>query len=580
MEREGNRLANWALSLPYAGPNVTVAFLCENRPEFIFTVLGLAKAGMVTALINTNLKGAPLIHSITIASPVMLIVGEELLSNITEIQDKLPPSLQIFVLEDEECLTERESVPTNRAQTSAQYLSKYLKYGDTNRPSASVRARLKSTDPLFYIYTSGTTGLPKASKFSHLRFFYAGFSFATMLGITAADRLYCVLPLYHSAGGVLGVGSCWHAGSTLVLRRKFSASKFWEDCCVHQVTVIQYIGELCRYLTNCPVGSYDRLHQVRIAFGNGLNPVVWKMFDERFGIPLIAEFYASTEGNTSLINNQGKMGAVGYIPRAWPTPVGYLWLSQTYFNRLFEWIVEVLYPVRLVRVDKADNESILRDARGYASCCSVDESGELLGRINMQSAFTRFDGYTDAQATKKKLISDVFTKGDLYFRSGDLLRQDVDGFVYFVDRIGDTFRWKGENVATSEVQNVIQAFTIREAPLVLENNVYGVKVGNLEGRAGMAALVVADDAFLEHLADFTAYLNQNLPAYAQPLFLRLKSEMIITGTFKQRKVELVEEGFDRSRVPSDEKLFFRSPSGYVELTPAIYTGIESGTIRL
>lgn len=412
--------------------------------------------------------------------------------------------------------------------------------------SADVRAGITSRDKLFYIYTSGTTGLPKAANFSHQRFLATAGAATGMGGLRASDRIYIVLPLYHSAGGVMALGGALLAGATAVLARRFSATRFWEDCVRHQVSVFQYIGELCRYLLNSPPHRDEQRHRVRLCIGNGLRPEIWEAFQERFALPRILEFYGATEGNVSFINLDNRVGSVGRMPALLRRGAG----------------------IHLVRFD-VDREDVVRGPDGFCIDCGVDEAGEAIGRI---SAAIRFEGYSDSAASEKKILRDVFKRGDAYFRTGDLLRRDDDDYFYFVDRIGDTFRWKGENVSTGEVSEAVSA-----CPHVHEVNVYGVSVPGTDGRAGMASIVI-DDEF--DLTDFGDRIQSKLASYARPLFVRILPEIKITGTFKHRKVEAVQEGFDPGRV-SDPLFFFDTKEGrYVPLDPLMYQRILDGELRL
>jgi fatty-acyl-CoA synthase len=364
--------------------------------------------------------------------------------------------------------------------------------------------------------------------------------------LTPDDRVYITLPLYHSAGGVMAAGAALLSGGSMVLTRKFSASRFWSDCVRYEATAFQYIGELCRYLLNSPSSPDERRHRVRVCIGNGLRPEVWGPFQSRFGIPRILEFYGATEGNVALMNFDGKVGAVGRLPG--------------FMRRLL--------GVQLVKYDVAKDAHV-RGADGFCVPCKPGEVGEAIGKISDRM---RFEGYTSREATEKKVLRDVFQRGDAYFRTGDLLRCDAEDYVYFVDRIGDTFRWKGENVATSEVAEVIAV-----CPGVREANVYGVAIPGQDGRAGMAALVV-DGGF--DPAQLAAHVARELPSYARPLFLRLQPELEVTGTFKHRKVDLVEEGFDPARV-TDPVLFFDVERGaYVPLDGALHARILGGGVRI
>jgi fatty-acyl-CoA synthase len=345
---------------------------------------------------------------------------------------------------------------------------------------------------------------------------------------------------------MMSVGGALLSGGTLVIARRFSAKRFWSDCTQHDVTAFQYIGELCRYLLNSPPHPDERRHQIRCAIGNGLRPEIWEPFQQRFQIPRIVEFYGATEGNLALINVSGKVGAIGQFPPFLRKAVG----------------------IEVVRFD-IESEEIVRGADGFCQRCDSDEAGELLIKI---TGTARFEGYTSEAATEKKVLRNAFEEGDAYFRSGDLLRLDAEGFFYFVDRIGDTFRWKGENVATSEVAEVISA-----AAGIEEANVYGVSISGTDGRAGMAALVTNDDFDMDVLSRL---VEDGLASYARPIFVRILQQMDITGTFKHRKLDLVREGFDPAQL--SDRLFFRDPEKgrYVPLDASAFERIESGQIRL
>jgi fatty-acyl-CoA synthase len=359
--------------------------------------------------------------------------------------------------------------------------------------------------------------------------------------------MYVVLPLYHSAGGVCAIGSTLTVGGSVIIRRKFSATAFWDDCVKYRATQFQYIGELCRYLLNAPPHPKERKHRLRVTMGNGLRPEIWPAFKARFRIPRIIEFYGATEGNVSMVNFDGKVGSIGRIPG--------------YMRRVIQ--------TRLVQFD-IEGEQPIRNEKGFCVECKPDEAGEAIGKIDEERG--RFEGYSKGADTEKKILRDVFEKGDAWFRTGDLLKRDAQHYYYFIDRIGDTFRWKGENVATSEVAEAISIF-----PGIKEANVYGVKVPGTDGRAGMAALVTAGPI---DFAKFKAHLEKNLAAYARPIFLRMQPEIEITGTFKHRKVELVKEGYDPRTVA--DPLFFLDPvdSQYVPLTPELHDRIMAGEIRL
>jgi len=403
-------------------------------------------------------------------------------------------------------------------------------------------------DRAFYIYTSGTTGLPKAANFSHMRMLFMMSGFVGALSPRDDDRIYDPLPLYHATGGVCAVGLAFMVGGAVVIRRKFSASDFWNDIRRYDATMFAYIGELCRWLLNASPAPHEQSHHIRAITGNGLRPEIWKTFQERFAIPRIVEFYGATEGNVSMLNYDGTVGAVGRVPD----------------------YIEALLPTRVVRFD-VEKEMPVRGADGLCIECAADEVGEAVGGIS-ERAGRNFEGYSKGAETEKKILRDVFKKGDAWFRTGDLMRRDAHGYFYFIDRIGDTFRWKGENVATSEVAQALSAIAG-----IQEVNVYGVAVPGMDGRAGMAALVV--DGALD-IAGLAKRLEGRLPPYARPVFLRLQPQIDVTGTFKQRKVELVRDGFNPSAIPNP--IFWLNPASgqYEMLTPERYTDIVEDRVKI
>lgn len=406
---------------------------------------------------------------------------------------------------------------------------------------------LRGRDTFLYIYTSGTTGYPKPAIIRHSRYVMAGIALSGLLGIESTDVLYAPLPLYHGESNFVGFSVAMRAGAAFASRRRFSAGEFWTDVRRHGATAFVYVGELCRYLLRQPPTPQDRSHQLRLAVGAGLRPDIWATFQQRFGISRIVEMYGCTEGNVSLMNRSGRLGSVG---RPHPFQHG---------------------QVRLARYDVATGE-LLRAADGFLTPCADDEPGELLGRIARRATMP-YDGYTDRQATEAKVVRQAFRRGDAYFRSGDILRRDRDGYYYFVDRVGDTFRWKGENVATQEVAEILNS-----APGVSETNVYGVAVPDADGRAGMAAVVLAPGVRFDAPA-FYAHA-QRLPTYARPLFVRIVSTMDVTGTLKQRKAELQHEGYDPEHL--DDPLYFRDDRErtYVRLTRELLEQIRSGARKL
>lgn len=533
LDRAADRVAHWAHQNDVRRGDC-VALLMENRTEYAIVWLGLLKVGAIAGFINCNLRGPALAHCLAACDAQHLVVDSELADAYSEARPNLPSPPQSWVIGG----PHHDSGNFDAALAAV----------PEGPADPGWRAGAVCADTAFYIFTSGTTGLPKAAKISHLRMLFMMHGFAAALDTRASDRIYNVLPMYHSAGGICVPGMAFTVGGTMVVRRRFSVQQFWDDCVHYRITAFQYIGELCRYLLNAPHTANERAHSIRAIIGNGLRPDIWENFKGRFGIPRIVEFYGATEGNVALVNYDGKPGAVGRIPR--------------YARKLF--------TTRIVRFD-FEREIPLRDGNGFCIECADDEVGEAIGKISDEPG-KRFDGYTAGQDTEKKILRHVFEADDAWFRTGDLLRRDHDGYFYFVDRIGDTFRWKGENVATSEVAEALSII-----PGVLEANVYGVAVPGQDGRAGMAALVVSGEFDPTSLA---GALTGRLPAYARPLFLRLMPQIGITGTFKHRKIDLVEEGFDPARVANPLLVFNAQTRLYEPLDRDSYADILAGRFKI
>ena len=473
LEALANRFAAWGQAQGVARGEA-VAVLLPNRAEYVPAWVGLAKIGAEAALINNNLMGAALAHCLSISGAHHVITDMEGLAAFDTIRAGLARPVTLWVIDAPgagDLAADRKALDLKTPRLAPE------------RPPRSLRAGLKSRDTALYIYTSGTTGMPKAAKITHVRAQLYMRAFAGLSAAGGEDRVYCALPLYHSTGGLCGVGAALLSGATLVLRRKFSASHFWDDIADNDCTIFVYIGELCRYLVNQPPHPKERAHRLKLAFGNGLRPEVWREFEDRFGLTRIVEFYGSTEGNVSLFNFDGKIGAVGRVP--------------AYLSFRFD--------VRLVKFD-VEAEAPMRGPDGFCVVADVGEVGEAVGLIK-DDARGGYAGYADQAASERKILRNAFAPGDAWFRTGDLMRKDRDGYFYFVDRIGDTFRWKGENVSTTEVAEVISHY-----PGVAEANVYGVKVERLDGRAGMAAITPGDGFDLQGLRSF---VNHELPSFAQ-----------------------------------------------------------------
>ncbi|XP_007933382.1 very long-chain acyl-CoA synthetase [Orycteropus afer afer] len=515
----------------------SVALFMGNQPAYVWLWLGLVKLGCAMACLNYNIRAKSLLHCFQCCGAKVLLVSPELQAAVEEVLPSLKKDdVSIYYVSRTSNTDGIDSLLDKVDEVSADPIPE------------SWRSEVTFSTPALYIYTSGTTGLPKAAVINHHRIWY-GTGLAVASGIKEDDIIYTTLPLYHSAALMIGLHGCILKGATLALRTKFSASQFWDDCRKYNVTVIQYIGELLRYLCNSPQKPNDRDHKVRLAIGNGLRGDVWREFIRRFGDIHIYEFYAATEGNIGFVNYTRKVGAIGRV------------------NYLQKKVINYY----LIKYDVEKDEPV-RDGNGYCIKVPRGEVGLLICRITQ---LTPFSGYAGRKTqTEKKKLRDVFKKGDLYFNSGDLLMIDHENFIYFHDRVGDTFRWKGENVATTEVADIVGL-----VDFVQEVNVYGVPVPGHEGRIGMASIKMKEDhefdgkKLFKHIADY-------LPTYARPRFIRIQDTIEITGTFKHRKVTLVEEGFNPSVIK--DALYFLDDQAkmYVPMTEDIYNAINDKTLKL
>ena len=527
-----NRYSRWALAQGL-GQGDVVGLMLENRPDYLAAWIGIIRTGTTVALLNTRLQGRSLAHCVDLVAPRHTIVGRSCASFYASAIPFLTSAPRIWRHGDAEGL---EGALAGLPDTP-------LELGERLAVTPSTRA--------LCIFTSGTTGWPKAANVSHRRIVTWSQWFAGLADTGPSDRMYDVLPLYHSVGGIVAPGCVLVSGGAVVIRDGFSARAFWDDVRRWDCTLFQYIGELCRYLLSGTTPGEPPIHRLRLALGNGLRADVWEAFRDRFGIPDILEFYAATEGSFSLVNVEGKVGAIGRIPP----------------------VLAHRFPAALVRFDVEGVEPVRGDD-GFCRRVGVNEVGEAIGEIRSDptSPSGTFEGYTSATESERKVLHNVFEPGDRWFRTGDLMRRDRSGFYYFVDRIGDTFRWKGENVATSEVAEALTG-----TPGVLEASVYGVAVPGHDGRAGMAALVTGDGFDLGALR---LHLATRLPPYARPLFLRLATAIATTDTFKHTKGPLVQDGFDPATVTDALFVEDRDAGAYVVLDPATYRAIVSGAFRL
>jgi len=608
MECAANRIANWAGGSMQLSQGDTIAVLVNNRPEFIALWAGCAKLGVKCAFINTALTGSRLLHCISIVSPKMLVYESALHDAVAEVAvdtASVLPGIRFAVLPIAGADTTEVSLGAGAAAGSGSSVPLHtlpqrlpvvdmgtaVAAASDKRPSYLLRTGVGPGDTFGYIYSSGTTGMNKACEVQHSKLMLGGLAFSQMFGIVGSDVLYEVLPLFHSAAGIIAQSLMMTVGLTLALREKFSMSRFWDDVATSGATVFQYIGELCRYLTNAPPHALERKHRLRLAFGNGLRPDVWPKFVGRFGVGQIGEFYAATEGNVQLFNLNNtpaaalRLEADGALRlRSWPG-MGAVGRMGLFANSIRK------FPI--VRFDM-NSEDVVRDrATGLCIPADADEAGEMLGVVSSSDPTTEFKGYAGGDASganDKKLLRNVFGRDDLYFRTGDLLRRDAAGYIFFSDRIGDTFRWHGENVATTEVAEVVSA--VRG---VQEVNVYGVEVPGHDGRAGCAAITPTGDVKLDdttiassqhaqgaalELQDVARAALQSLPKYALPLFVRLLPAQPVTSTFKHQKVALRNDGVDPTLVSDPVFILDTRAKAYVSLTAQMWGDIMTGAAKL
>ncbi len=499
------------------------ALLMDNCPDFLMLLLAAHRIGAIAALINTTVTGDGLKHVVTIVDAKAVILGA---SHIDKFNSSMPESelqaLKIYAIED-----------------SQQIPNEYVDINEQSKDFKGVKTHnLKIKDIGMYIYTSGTTGLPKAALITNgraVKTSYAGQFFG--FRAKQKDILYLTLPLYHATGLLWSWAGCLRGGATTVIKEKFSASEFWPDVRKHKVTMFGYVGELCRYLMNVEPNQEDKNHNLRVISGNGLRPDIWEKFQSRFGIPSIRELYGATEGVGALVNTHGRPGMVGRYMR------GSL----------------------VIKCDQETGEPI-RNKDGYCESVDVGETGLFISEL---SKIATFEGYLDKQASNKKIMSDVFKKDDLWFNSGDLLIRHENNWLSFADRVGDTYRWKSENVSTMEVAAIVNKYN-----QVLDSNVYGVEVKSAEGRAGMALLSVTNEF---NFNEFSEHIEKNLNAFQLPYFLRITETMKTTGTFKHQKEDLKKQGFDPRLI--EDKIYFYQKGNYIEMSSDLYNRIQSGEER-
>ena len=531
-----NRYANYFGSLGLEKGDV-VGILMENRPEFLIAASGLSKLGVIVSLINNGVRKEVLAHALNICDAKMLIVGHELMEHFLEIKE------HVHLQEPGLIFAENEGLDLSAIDGITDLKPLLASSSDNNPPTTSA---VSSDDVIVYIYTSGTTGLPKACAVTQKRWLVLGNLFTIFGKLSPETSQYMVLPLYHNSGFDIGFSMTIVSGCTMVLRRKFSARSFWDDVRKYNINVFVYVGELCRYIFNQPEKPDDIDNPMQIIVGNGMRGELMEPLRKRFGFESIYEVYGATEGVGSFLNLEqipGMCGSLDMLGRR---------------------------QGEIIKYD-LDKDEIVLDENGFAIKCDIGETGLLICEINQLNVFA---GYVNnPQATEEKIMRNVLQEGDCYFNSGDLVCLGEKDYFSFVDRMGDTFRWKSENVSTNQVSNVVNRFGQME-----DVNVYGVQVPGVEGRCGMAAIKLLDGAAIDW-AKLGAFVCANLPSYARPYFIRLRDTIDATNSFKQMKTQLQKEGFDPSTI--NDPLYFLDPEKgiYVQLTPELYKEIVNHTIN-
>ncbi|SEE08811.1 citronellyl-CoA synthetase [Pseudomonas frederiksbergensis] len=532
-----NRIAHHLIAQGIRKGDVVAVFI-ENRPELLVTILAVAKVGAISALLNTSQTRDTLAHSLNLVAPAAIIVGEELVPAFSAVRERVSiEAARTWFVADRDTFSHPGIAPDG-------FINLMTASADSSSANPASSQQVFFDDPCFYIYTSGTTGLPKAGVFKHGRWMRSSASFGLIaLNMRPEDVVYCTLPLYHATGLCVCWGSAISGASGFAIRRKFSASQFWNDVRKYRATTLGYVGELCRYLVDQPPSADDSQHGVTKMIGNGLRPGAWGEFKTRFGVNHICELYAASDGNIGFTNILNFDNTVGFSLMSW----------------------------ELAAYDH-DSGAPIRDASGYMRKVAKGEQGLLLAKIDDKAPL---DGYTDPQKTEKVVLHDVFKKGDRYFNTGDLLRNIGFGHAQFVDRLGDTFRWKGENVSTTEVENLLL-----QHPHISEAVAYGVEIRNTNGRAGMAAITPAESLATLDFSELLAFAREQMPAYAVPLFLRVKVKMETTGTFKYQKTRLKDEAFDPGKT-GDDPIYAWLPGTqtYVQVTPQLLADIHGGAFR-
>lgn len=532
VNQQANKLAHYLLSQGVKSGDA-VAIMLENRPEALIATLAVVKVGAISAMLNTSQRGKVLLHSINLIKPKLLLVGEEMLNNMATVEEQLDISLttQLHYWRDK-----------GHVSCPDYYLDIDLKTDNQSTENLDITKEIKLKQPCFYIFTSGTTGMPKASVMTHFRWFkcMAGVG-QSSLKLRNTDTLYISLPFYHNNALTVSLSAIIACGGCIALARKFSVSRFWDDIRRFEATSFCYIGELCRYLLNMDASSQDTEHKVRVIIGNGLRADIWMEFKQRFGISRINEFYGASECNILFTNVFNLDKTAGFCP----------------------------LPYKIVAYDP-ETEAPILNTKGFMQPVKKGETGLLIAAINKRQPF---DGYSEKGANDKKIFHNVLKTDDQWFNSGDLVINQGLKHIAFADRLGDTFRWKGENVATTEIESILMGF-----PNIEHAVVYGVEIPNCDGRAGMATLVIKENEHLDY-ERLSRFLFEKIPTYAIPVFLRISQQLDSTGTFKYQKVALKKQAYHLDKTDDDVFSLNMKERVYQKLTQEEYLDIQKGIIN-
>lgn len=579
VDKIANRLSHWAINAGLKSGD-SVGLLMENCPEFIISWLGLSKIGITVALLSTVVEGALLSHAVSVSACQRVFVSPRYINRVLSCE--LPSKMPVYIIPNSESI-----IPSPLSDSVILIPTLSDLDFPSSRPSASLRTAIQSHDAHVLIFTSGTTGRSKAARFNHRRFIGAGITWGRHMRMSSADKYYQSLPLFHGNGGVVAISTAWRFGIELVIREKFSASNFFKDIKNFKCTATITVGELWRYVCAQPRDEeLDRSHGLRVACGNGLRPETWRQVVSRFGVKLLVEHYGQTEMPSAhpMINSFMRVGSCGFIP---PSVRGHLGTEC-----LVQWDNELQTAKR----DACTGRMLLAVSKDDGSM-----EGEAIVALSHEGAYS---GYTSLEATDKVIYKNVFKEGDAWYHSGDILKIDKYGFVYFIDRGGDTYRYKGENVATTEVAEVLEAAS---KSILQEVNVIGINLPGREAdgganRAGLASVLLHDGVSVHDALSIIIKASTDLPPLARPIFIRIRSKPNeVTGTLKYQKFEILRNGLNPANLPEGDRLFcmmdvinrnkcVESHSfvvaeaneswGYVEMNQDIFENLKREAIRV